>query len=46
MPLEQLEELLELGEDSLRDLKLRKERIRVGLQRLTNCKDSLFGKTG
>jgi len=46
LSLEQLEALEELGEDCLRDLKLRKERIRMGLMKLKEGNGSLLGKTG
>lgn len=45
LSLEQLEALEELGEDGVKDLKSRKERIRKGLLKLKEGNGSLLGKT-
>lgn len=45
LSLEQLEAPEELGEDGVKDLKLRKERIRKGLLKLKEGNGSLLGKT-
>jgi len=45
LSLEQLEALEELGEDGVKDLKLRKERIRKGLLKLKEGNGYLLGKT-
>lgn len=46
LSLEQLEDLEELGEDFLKDLKTRKDRIGGTLQKLIEAKGSLVGKIG